>query len=164
MCCLKRNHIFSIKVRLPLFEVLLSEIRLFWLAVSSFSWNTSCLPAKSWRHTSPFCTLKETPFFSLERWPVETKEVHPLSERFRIKSPMLFQSLEGVHALSFYTCNNLKMWLFLYIFCICVFSCVKSVRDLRDVNVFMHDRILYFKQWRTQFSECRLWLATNITR
>lgn len=66
-----------------------------------------------------------------------------------------------VHALF---SNNFKMWVFLYVFCMYFFSCVKSVRDVRDVNIFMHNRIPYFKQWRSQYSECRLWLGIIITR
>lgn len=99
MCCLKGNHIFSIELRLPLFEVLLSEIWLFWLPVSSLSWNTSCLPEKSWRHTSPFCTLKQTPFFSLERWPVETKKWIPYQKGSELSLPCFFSHYrEFIHS------------------------------------------------------------------
>lgn len=144
------------KLRLPLFEVLLCEMWLFWLPVSSFSCNASCLPEKSWRHKSPFCTLKETPFFSLARWPVETKKKCIPSERFSLKSPTLLQSLQGVQALLFYPCNNFKMWIFLYIICIYFFSCVEVRKRFERFNIFMYNRILYLKQQRLPFSKCRL--------
>lgn len=73
----KRNHICSIKCKLPRFEVLLGAIRPLPLHESSFSVNMCCFPVKSWRHTSPFWTLKETPFLSVEAFPFPLARPEP---------------------------------------------------------------------------------------
>lgn len=151
MCCLKGNHIFSIELRLPLFEVLLCEIWLSWLQVSSLSWNTSCLPEKSWRHTSPFCTLKQTPFFSLERWPVETKKCISYQKGSESSLPCFFS-----HCREFIPCNNFKMCIFGKYFLYISFPLWNS--DIWEILIYLCTRILYFKQWRWQFSKCRLHL------
>lgn len=65
----EENHICSIKCRLPRFEVLLRAIRPLPLQESSLSLNMCCFPVRSWRHTSPFWTLKETPFLSVDALP-----------------------------------------------------------------------------------------------
>lgn len=64
----EEDHICSMKCKLPRFEVLLSATRPLPLQ-ESLSPNTCCFPVRSWRHTSPFCTLKETPFLSVDALP-----------------------------------------------------------------------------------------------